>query len=335
VNPRRRGSPRPPLVLAALAIASAGLLLTAPPLEHAATPPPRPAGAEHAFPDPWGDLLAETPTARPVASDRRRITEADLLAAPVPSLCGHPAGTLVDGRLPGIPPGEGVVWIFVDESGRIPAGRVAYGDLGPDVGNGAAVAVYCDRGGASWPEAVVLYGPGPTYLGHVVLSDLTPGRQSVVSLAVADGVVRVGFVNSWAADEVGRRGRVDGTVALTLVGGEVRAGDLRLVDERPTADQAVAAAVAGDTAELGEVALADAATALVDLVARLQAGGVPTAELAVGPCTSPLAGAPEQAGATCVVEQRPAADPAAVRQLAHLHLSRTGFATWQVVASAT
>ncbi len=165
------------------------------------------------------------------------------------------------------------MWIFVDESGRIPAGRVAYGDLGPDVGNGAAVAVYCDRGGASWPEAVVLYGPGPTYLGHVVLSDLTPGRQSVVSLAVADGVVRVGFVNSWAADEVGRRGRVDGTVALTLVGGEVRAGDLRLVDERPTADQAVAAAVAGDTAELGEVALADAATALVDLVARLQAGG--------------------------------------------------------------
>ena len=277
--------------------------------------------------DPWSalhdrDAAPVEPTSAPV----ERVTQADLLAAAVPSLCGHPAGTLVDGMLPGIPEGDGVVWVFVDESGRIPAGRVAYGQIGQEPGVGAAVAVYCDKGGVGWPEAVVLYGPGPTYLGHVVLSDLAPGRQSVESLSISRGVVHVRFLDTYAPAEVGCCGRVDGTVELSLVDGELQVRNLELIAERPTAEQALGAAVAGDAAGLAEVATPDAATALLGLVqASSAAGGGP---LAMGACTSPLAGAPEGTRATCTVTS---ADGATL--VAHLHLSRTGFAAWQVIGA--
>jgi len=301
--------------VAAAAVASTALILTVPvPLPVRDDDGAPAATSEGAFPDPWEAVLAGAPAPDP--GPAARVEQADLLAAPVPSLCGHPAGELVDGMLPGIPPGEGVVWIYVDENGRIPAGRVAYGPLGRGSEVDAAVAVYCDRGGTAWPEAVVLYGPGPALLGHVVLSEIVPGRQTVESLRIADGVVTVRFVNSYAAD--GRPGRVDGTVELVLRGTRVVTRNLELVDERSTAAEALAAAVAGDAARLGDVAVAEAAQSLLDLAA------IP---LTLGTCSAALAGAPEGAGATCAV----LADDALGGEVAQLHLARTGFAEWRVV----
>lgn len=279
--------------------------------------------------DAWGDLMAASPpepepTSAPTDPEDgpqtgERVVQADLLAAPVPSLCGHPEGVLEDGLLPGLE--SGVVWIFTNPSGAIPAGRVAYGPLddGPDTG--AAVAVYCDQGGVSWPESVVLYGPGPEYLGHVVLSDLAPGRQKVEWISISRGVVTVRFTETYAADETGSRGRLDGTVTLRLRDGELIVSEPELVDERPTALEALRAAQMGDTESLRTVATSDAAT---ELLRRIEE----SPDATIGGCSSPLAGAPDGTRATCTL-----VDSGGV--VANLHLSRLRFATWQLIEVAT
>ena len=325
--------------------------------------PPDDGGTPASLGDAWGDLMAAAPAPGPTPSPRPtgdgedvvrpgdRVVEADLLSASVPSLCGHPEGTLEDGLLPGLE--EGVVWIFTTEFGSIPGGRAAYGPLGDGPDAGAAVAVYCDRGGVAWPESVVVYGPGPEYLGHVVLSDLAPGRQRVEWISISGGAVTVRFTDTYAADESGSRGRLDGTVELTLEDGELAVGEPEFVDERPTAQEALRAAQAGDTDSLGAIATSDAAAELLRLVEEARAAvsspapgmetpppsptpsgeptpsGAPThvlppGELGVGECTSPLAGAPDGARATCTL-----VDSGGV--VAHLHLNRLRFATWQLI----
>lgn len=305
VRPKRRRA-----VAAAVGAASLALLAAAPIAGHVGDVARAPGdeASAHAMLDPWGALTGTAGA---------RLTQADLLSAPVPSLCGHPAGRLVEGLLPGL--AAGVVWVFTDSSGAIPPGRVAYGALGEDLSSGAAVAVYCDQGGVGWPEAVVLYRPGPTYLGHVVLSELAPGRQQVEEITLSRGVVTVRFTDTYAAGESGSRGRRDGIVELRVVNGEIVVAEPEFVDERATAEEAVRAAVAGDGAALAALATSDAATELLRLAGEARAANT-LEKLRVGACMAPLLGAPDGTRATCLLDG------------AHLHLSRVGFATWQLTA---
>jgi hypothetical protein len=103
---------------------------------------------------------ATTPAAMPAAA----VKLDDLLSAPVPELCKHEPGNLVNGELTG----DGVV-------------------------DGALVTA-CSAGGVPWPATVQLYSSGPTRLGGVDLSDLTHGgRETVTGLSIADGVVHVSW----------------------------------------------------------------------------------------------------------------------------------------------
>jgi hypothetical protein len=106
------------------------------------------------------------------------MTAKDLYHAPVPSLCRHPAGTLVDGSLPGIPEQDGHVDLRA-RSGPT-ANTLVFGDLTGDGTVDAAAVFACSRGGVSWPAEVVLYAPGPKVLGVVDLGDLTPAEHSEV-----------------------------------------------------------------------------------------------------------------------------------------------------------
>jgi len=257
---------------------------------------------------------------------RQPVLASDLLSAPVPSLCEHPAGTLVDGELPGIPEMDGGVWIQTDGSGAIPPGRIVFGDLRGHGALDAAVIVSCYRGGVSWPEVVVLYGPGPRYLGHVALGDLTPGRQSVEYMAISEGAVHVRFVNSYAADEGGCCGRVDGTVDLRFAGGSVRAENLDLTDERETAQSALQAGLAGDRGALESVSTSDAAAAMLEFIRMVGTDrNLSASRLVLGECTAP---APSwtDADVSCLITT---ADEG--YDLADIGLVKTGFATWQVV----
>lgn len=259
-------------------------------------------------------------------ASRQPVVATDLLSAPVPSLCGHPAGTLADGELPGIPEVDGGVWIQTDTSGAIPPDRIVFGDLRGHGALDAAVVVSCYRGGVSWPEVVVLYGPGPRYLGHVMLGDLTPGRQSVESMAISEGAVHVRFVNSYAADEGGCCGRVDGTVDLRFVGGSVRAENLSLTDERETAQIALQAGLAGDRGALESVSTSESAAAMLEFIRMVGTDrNLSASRLVLGECTG---SAPSwtDADVSCVVTT---ADEG--YDLADIGLVKAGFATWQVV----
>lgn len=117
------------------------------------------------------------PTSAATAPDRLITTNA-LYQAPVPSLCGHPAGTLVDGSLPGIPADQGYVNLLAKSEGMRSA--LVFGDL---TGDGAidAVAVFgCSRGGVNWPHQIVLYAPGPKILGAIDLGAVTSSEHADV-----------------------------------------------------------------------------------------------------------------------------------------------------------
>ena len=126
-------------------------------------------------------LLVMAPSAAGISS------KAELASAPVPSACGHPAGTLVDGILLGIPEGQGGV--------ALDRRNVVLGRIVPGGGQGAAAALTCSQGGVSWPQVLVFYDKQLRLIHHVDLYRITRGgRESVKRTAIANGVVAVQVV---------------------------------------------------------------------------------------------------------------------------------------------
>jgi pimeloyl-ACP methyl ester carboxylesterase len=116
------------------------------------------------------------------------LSEKGLYNAPVPRLCEHPAGTLKDGTLPGIPANDGYVQLLARVEG--PANHLILGDLTGDGTTDAAAVFRCSQGGVNWPAVLVLYGPGPKILGSVDLGDLTPAEHAEVqSMTLKNGDV--------------------------------------------------------------------------------------------------------------------------------------------------
>lgn len=112
-------------------------------------------------------------------------TLADLLSAPVPALCAHPAGRLVDGSLPGIPPHGGHVTIATKASDYTEPPVSA--DFDGDGVDEIAAVIDCDAGGVAWPQALVVYRTGPELLGYVDLKNVTHAEHSTINRLVADG----------------------------------------------------------------------------------------------------------------------------------------------------
>ncbi|MFD9698232.1 esterase/lipase family protein [Lentzea sp. NPDC059081] len=109
-----------------------------------------------------------------------KLTSEAIYRAPVPSMCRHPAGTLVDGRLPGIPAIDGFVELLALGSPAEADNPIVFGDLSGDGKADAAVLYMCSRGGVGWPHNIVLYGPGPVVLGSVDLGEITPNEHANV-----------------------------------------------------------------------------------------------------------------------------------------------------------
>lgn len=129
-------------------------------------------------------LLAMALTA-PVAAkpEAERITRADLYNAKVPSLCGHPAGRLVDGHLPGIEEGRGDVWF---------TGKAAFGRIQPRKAPGAVAVIGCHHGGVGWPDNLVMYDAEGNVVGARSLGRITgSGREGVRRVRVVNGRIRV------------------------------------------------------------------------------------------------------------------------------------------------
>lgn len=124
------------------------------------------------------------------------VTLQELLSAPVPALCQHDPGNLVNGKLPQQDSHPGQVMIAKRNNQPDNSYKVAFGDLTGDGNIDAAMVTDCNAGGVPWPETVQLYTAGPTRLGGVNLGDITHSREVVTGMSIADGVTHI----TWLAN---------------------------------------------------------------------------------------------------------------------------------------
>lgn len=141
-----------------------------------------------------------------------------LLDAEVPSLCDHPAGTLVYGSLPGLPATSGVVQLAGWHSGAWAEDRLADSWVGSDARNYSGAVFNCNQGGVSWPQHVVIYGDELQILDSIDLADiLGDGRQSTLRLARAGDTLLLEVENTYQAGDPGCCGTKDALVAMSVL----------------------------------------------------------------------------------------------------------------------
>jgi hypothetical protein len=138
----------------------------------------------HVYEDPAA-LDAAAEVLRGYLKAYQPLTAASLLSAPVPSLCQHPAGRLVNGHLPGIPANRGSVELAWAYGLRSDHDMMTVGDLNGDGISDAAAVVSCNAGGVGWPDQIVFYTHGPTVLGAYDLSTAVGGAR--------DGTLRISY----------------------------------------------------------------------------------------------------------------------------------------------
>lgn len=250
---------------------------------------------------------------------KRDLVTSEMRNARVPSLCGHPAGRLRNGSLPGIAQGQGEV-TFV---------RAVFGELDGRRGRDAAVVMRCNAGGVGWPDQVLLYTANakgkPTYRGTFdTFSVVKFGRESVRSIQL---VARRVTVDAYAGEQW--ECMACGTVAVraTL---KVSKGRLKVVStSRYGAEEALRAFLAA--ANRGDVAAAKRMSIPTD--------GIHPAEKAIaavrdGGALSPL---PTYAGVgVTACEQLPLGGPAFTCEVENskdhvtVMMSHKGWREWEV-----
>lgn len=153
-------------------------------------------GAPDATPAPAASVTpSKTVTPSATVAALPPLTLDDLRTAAVPSACEHPAGTLVDGMLPGIPRENGIVQLkstspYLGDAD--PAAFVAFNPQPAAAGLAAVAVLECDQGGVTWPDQIVAYNHSLEVIGSFPLMDFTGGPNERTSgIAWADGAVTV------------------------------------------------------------------------------------------------------------------------------------------------
>jgi hypothetical protein len=194
-----------------------------------------------------------------VGSSARAATPLD--NAPVPSLCEHPAGTLVGGQLPGIPEIDGGVWLSeLFRPGMIKQGKIR------SAGDYAAV-VSCNRGGVGWPDNIVIYNAGKQILGTVRLGNVTKGGREIVDrLRISKRTVIAEVIGIGQRDDGGCCGSASATVKISWNKKRDRvAVSKRMFTERKPMQRLVRAANRGRRRAARKLADADVVKQLFDL----------------------------------------------------------------------
>jgi len=117
------------------------------------------------------------------------VKAADLLNAPIPAMCGHPAGNLVDGKRDAPNPQDGGDWLSTTTASTTGQNTAPiFTDLTGD-GNGDAVAILqCTAGGVGWPDILAFYGPGTQLLGSIDVDDVHPMEHAnIYALTIVKG----------------------------------------------------------------------------------------------------------------------------------------------------
>lgn len=148
----------------------------------ATSPPTEPGDSEVAqAEEDWGETaIAMDPLIDPL----------DLLTATLPSVCVHPAGTMVDGSLPDIPEGHGGAGLHItpDDLAELKpentGTELAFGDRAEL----AVVAVVgCNAGGVPWPNYIVAWDESLEVVGSVDLGSIGVAGRAVAQQVRVDG----------------------------------------------------------------------------------------------------------------------------------------------------
>lgn len=190
---------------------------------------------------------------------RQSVTASDLLSAPVPASCNHPAGTLVGGKLPGIPQNQGDMqlrWLGNPASQRK---YLALGDLNGDGHTDAATVFDCNAGGVPWPDIIAFYTSGPKLLGSVRLDSInlpghSPGENDLVNkTSYSNGAIDV----SWETEQDGdpaARPTLAYSATLRWNGRSIVYSNLTATTEVGTAQQFLDDLRRGDTSAAADLA---------------------------------------------------------------------------------
>ncbi|MGQ0466873.1 MAG: esterase/lipase family protein [Sporichthyaceae bacterium] len=134
--------------------------------------------------------------------ERRPLDTEELEGLPVPSVCGHPAGTLVDGRLPGLAPEQGEVVLASTLNPARFKDYVAFGDLTSDGVPDTVVVLKCTDANGPGPDSVLVYDSQATLLGGIGLDRVTNRRDNRVYLVeIAGGKARVDWLTTREGDQ--------------------------------------------------------------------------------------------------------------------------------------
>lgn len=280
-------------------------------------------------------------------NSRAAVTANDLLSAPVPAVCTHKAGKLVNGVQPGIPANLGFMELaWLHRGAKAEAAFTAFGQLSADGTGDAATVLDCNAGGVPWPQVIAFYSPGPTLLGWAYLNEFNlPGIQPQENdyawhIAYHNGGVAV----EWSTQEEGDPAAIsslDYSATLRLSGNKLEASNLIGTTEQPTVDAFLNDLRSGDEEAASHLAAPGAGAE-----AASQFHSYPSALSATPRCyglndsltmPAPLAALIDSGGPSEVNPDTdrlcalPSSDPGA--NWVALGMRHTGFRTWKVLWS--
>ncbi|MGQ0625245.1 MAG: esterase/lipase family protein [Sporichthyaceae bacterium] len=120
--------------------------------------------------------------------NRQPLDLRELESLAVPSICGHPAGSLVGGRLPGIAAGQGEVVLASTAFPDRFKDFTTFGDLTRDGVADTVVVLKCSGAEGVGADVVAAYDSGARLLGSINLADVTDrALNEVYRVRVAGG----------------------------------------------------------------------------------------------------------------------------------------------------
>jgi hypothetical protein len=296
-----------------------------------------------------GGLACSSAHLQASPEQQQGITAKGLLSAPVPAVCTHKAGKLVNGAQPGIPANHGSMQLaWLGRGARAKAALTAFGDLSSNRGGDAATVLDCNAGGVAWPQVIAFYSPGPTLLGWAYLTDFNlPGMHAQENATAWRVTYHHGGIDiEWSTQNEGdpaAASSLDYSATLRLSGHKIVASNLIGTTEQQTANTFLEDLRHGDQATASRLAAAN-----VGAEAASQFHSFPSTLAATLKCYGlndmfsmpvPLAalideGGPKQVKPSpdrlCALAST---DPGAM--WVALGMRHTGFRTWKVLWSKT
>ena len=145
---------------------------------------------------PGGNGASPIPTA--VAVDLSRLPD-----APVPSLCEHPAGNLVNGSLPELGNNEGQVFLRLDVLATAKNGTASDAlAIGTDPSVAVAAVVSCNQGGVNWPDTVVVWNDALDLVAWVDLRRTEGSRGYIHAIELSGTELRIKWTYAGDGDQM-------------------------------------------------------------------------------------------------------------------------------------